>query len=61
MEAIVDQPLAHIARLHAILGLQLVGEHNLVQRLRLIRQLKRAFQLRANVIRIQHGILSRLP
>ena len=37
METVVDQPLAHVARLHAILRLQPVAEDNLMQRARLER------------------------
>ena len=47
MEAVIDQPLAHVASLYAILRLNLVGEDDFVQGRALERQLERVGKLRA--------------
>ena len=54
MEAVIHQPLRDVERVHIVRQLILVAEHDLVQRRRVVRQVIRAFQPRANVVRVQH-------
>ena len=60
MKAVVNQPLGDIHGIHAVLLLKRVAEDYFMHRGQRIRQVVNAFEVPANVIRIQHGVFRRL-
>jgi len=61
VEAVVDQALGNVHRAHAFLGLHFVAEDNFVHGWRGIRQIVSALETFANVVGVQHRVLSGLP
>src|SRR4051794_38574518 len=60
MEAVINEALGDVARLHPVLCLQPIAEYHLVHRSGLVRQLVNAFELLANVIGVEHRVFGGL-
>ena len=60
VKAVVDEPLGDIHGVHAILFLAIIAEDDFVHGRRSVGKVEYAFQVLADVIRVQHGVFGGL-